>query len=97
MSEEKGGTATKTAPTKKPRKPLPLWKVLLHNDPKNTFEHVIQSIVNLTPLKEQEAKVRTEEAHKKGVSLLLVTHKERAELYQDQFQSLGITLTVEPE
>ena len=72
---------------KKPTEPLPPWRVLLHNDDKNTFEHVTGTIVELTPLKEQEAKVRVVEAHKTGVALLLVTHKERAELYQEQFKS----------
>ena len=31
-----------------------------------------------------------------GVALLLTTHKERAELYQEQFQSKGLTVTIEP-
>ena len=81
---------------KKPTEPLPPWRVLLHNDDKNTFEHVTGTIVELTPLKEQEAKVRVVEAHKTGVSLLLVTHKERAELYQEQFKSKSLTVTIEP-
>ena len=29
-------------------------------------------------------------------SLLLTTHKERAELYQEQFTSKGLTVTIEP-
>ena len=28
--------------------------------------------------------------------MLLVTHKERAELYQEQFESKGLTVTIEP-
>ena len=36
------------------------------------------------------------EAHKSGVALLLVTHKERAELYLDQFQSMGLSVSIEP-
>jgi ATP-dependent Clp protease adapter protein ClpS len=105
--ESAGGTATakpkrknkgapKPAPTKKPPGFLPPWKVLLHNDDKNAIDFVIGTIVELTPLNEQEAKVRTTEADKTGVALLLVTHKERAELYQDQFQSKGLTVTIEP-
>jgi ATP-dependent Clp protease adaptor protein ClpS len=102
-SSESGGTAT--AKPKKARKPkskqkppgmLPPWKVLLHNDDKNSVPHVIMSIIELTPLNEQDAKLRTLEAHETGVSLLLVTHKERAELYHDQFQSKGLTVTIEP-
>jgi len=37
-----------------------------------------------------------EEADKTGVALLLTTHKERAELYQEQFTSKGLTVTIEP-
>jgi ATP-dependent Clp protease adapter protein ClpS len=98
-----GGTAVATpkekhkqAPRKRPPEMLPPWKVLLHNDDKNDFLHVIMTIVELTPLNEQAAKQRTEEAHKTGVALLLVTHKERAELYKDQFQTKGLTVTIEP-
>jgi len=36
------------------------------------------------------------EAHKTGVALLLVTHKERAELYAEQFATFKITVTIEP-
>ncbi|MGF1634460.1 MAG: ATP-dependent Clp protease adaptor ClpS [Phycisphaerae bacterium] len=97
-----GGTATKPRQKRKPQpkgkdpQPLPPWKVLLHNDDKNTMDHVVGSILELTPLKEKDAVLRTIEAHKTGVSLLLVTHKERAELYQDQFQSKSLTTTIEP-
>ena len=99
-----GGTAAvakpkssrKTSPKKKPPQPLPPWKVLLHNDDKNVFDFVIKTICELTPLKEQDAVLRTKEAHDTGVALLLTTHKERAELYQEQFQSKGLVTTIEP-
>ena len=82
----------------KPKLPgmLPPWKVLLHNDDKNSFDFVILTIVGLTPLNAQDATLRTLEAHETGVALLLVTHKERAELYQDQFKSKGLVVTIEP-
>ena len=102
-AKESGGTATakpkgnaKRAPKKRPPEMLPPWKVLLHNDDKNDLQHVVSTIVELTPLNEQDAKKRTEEAHKTGVSLLLVTHKERAELYKEQFESKSLTVTIEP-
>jgi ATP-dependent Clp protease adaptor protein ClpS len=102
-SDKGGGTATakpkskpKRAPKKRPPEMLPPWKVLLHNDDKNDIMHVVETIMELTPLNEQDAKLRTEEAHKTGVSLLLVTHKERAELYKDQFESKSLTVTIEP-
>lgn len=98
-----GATATAVAPAKKPaptkRKPklLPPYRVLLHNDDINTFEHVIVSILKLTRLNAEEAVLRALEAHETGVALLLVTHRERAELYQEQFASVSLTVTIEPE
>jgi ATP-dependent Clp protease adaptor protein ClpS len=99
---EKSGTAVKpkksrkTSPKRKPPQPLPPWKVLLHNDDKNDTVYVVETIMSLTPLKEQDAVLRMEEAHKTGVALLLTTHKERAELYKEQFQSKGLVVTIEP-
>jgi ATP-dependent Clp protease adaptor protein ClpS len=97
-----GGTATKVAPDKKPTTakkppaPMPPWKVLLHNDDKNDMLYVVETIVDLTPLNEEDAVLRMAEAHKTGVALLLTTHKERAELYQEQFTSKQLTVTIEP-
>ena len=76
---------------------LPPFRVILHNDDVNTFEHVIVAILKLTPLNEQEAIEKTIEAHETGLSLLLVTSKERAELYVEQFASLSLTVTCEPD
>lgn len=88
----------KTKPVEPVRRPrtLPPYRVLLHNDNVNTFEHVIRSIVQLTTLGPEEAIERTVEAHETGVALLLVTHQERAELYQEQFASVQLTVTIEP-
>jgi ATP-dependent Clp protease adaptor protein ClpS len=99
-----GNTATavkpkappKKSPFKKPPEQLPPWKVLLHNDDVNAMEFVVTTIVALTPLNLEAAVQRTVEAHKSGVALLLTTHKERAELYRDQFKSKGLTVTIEP-
>lgn len=100
---QQGGTAVakpkkarKKAPQKTPPPLMPPWKVLLHNDDKNDIVFVVHTVVELTPLNEQEAEIRTVEAHKTGVALLLTTHKERAELYQEQFMSKGLTVTIEP-
>jgi len=75
---------------------LPPFRVLLHNDEVNDFVHVIETICDLTPLTPQRAAAVTMEAHKSGVALVLTTHKERAELYQDQFQSKLLKVTIEP-
>jgi ATP-dependent Clp protease adapter protein ClpS len=107
-NEQSGGSGTATAPPppkektkpvpkKKPPGLMPQWKVLLHNDDKNEMGFVVITVMQLAGLNEQDAVLRTIEAHKTGVALLLTTHKERAELYQEQFQSKGLTVTIEPE
>lgn len=76
---------------------LPPYKVILHNDDVNTFDHVILTILKLTPLGEREAILRTIEAHETGHAVLLITNRERAELYVEQFASARLTATCEPD
>ncbi|QDV91570.1 ATP-dependent Clp protease adaptor protein ClpS [Phycisphaerae bacterium RAS2] len=89
-----------TAPAKAPAKPvaklLPPYRVLLHNDDENTIEDVVQTILMLTPLRHADAVIKTLEAHETGVALLLVTHRERAELYVEQFHSRQLSVSIEP-
>jgi ATP-dependent Clp protease adapter protein ClpS len=75
---------------------LPPYRVILHNDDKNDFLHVIETLVDLTPLTPSRAADVTMEAHKSGLALVLMTHRERAELYVDQFQSKALKVTIEP-
>ena len=109
-AEEPGTPATPTAvaeppaETKRSAKPappkveeMPRYKVLLHNSDEPTMEDVIRAIVELTPHNVKRAVQIMMEAHTTGVSLVLVTHKERAELYEEQFRSVLLTVTIEPE
>ncbi|MFO0832367.1 MAG: ATP-dependent Clp protease adaptor ClpS [Phycisphaerales bacterium] len=79
-----------------PPRQLPPFKVLLHNDDVNTPQHVVQSLVEHTPLEPQRATLVMKEAHDSGLALVLVTHRERAELYREQLQSKSLTVTIEP-
>ena len=76
---------------------LPPYRVILHNDDVNAFGHVVITIMLLTHLKAEDAVARTMEAHETGQSVLLVTHRERAELYVEQFASCSLTVTAEPD
>jgi ATP-dependent Clp protease adaptor protein ClpS len=80
----------------KPEVPPP-WRVLLHNDEVNVFEHVVQMLHRITPLSMEEAFERTQQAHTQGRAILLSTHKERAELYVEQLTSVGLTVTMHEE
>lgn len=92
------GVGKKPRPAKAPPRVdhLPPFKVLLHNDDTTEMEDVVRALVELTPLRVPEAVRVMQEAHESGVALVLVTHRERAELYCEQFFTKGLTATIEP-
>lgn len=96
--QEQRGSATGVAEAqmRTPTGQLPQFRVLLHNDDVNDPMFVIGAVVELAPLTKEQAVLVVLEAESTGVGLVLVTHKERAELYQDQFTSKGLTVTIEP-
>ncbi|NJL31231.1 MAG: ATP-dependent Clp protease adaptor ClpS [Phycisphaerales bacterium] len=85
------------APTRPTPRHLPRWKVLLHNDDVNDILFIVLTVQDIVHLNQKDATLRTIEAHRTGVSLLLTTHQELAELYQQQFTSKNVTVTIEPE
>jgi ATP-dependent Clp protease adapter protein ClpS len=89
----KSGTKTRNKPQ---TRQLPPYKLLLHNDAVNEVAYVVRSICELTHMNKMDAQQRTLEAHHSGLSLLLVTHKERAELFVEQFTSKGLSVSAEP-
>lgn len=91
----RGATAVRTAPPVVDR--LPQWKVLLHNDEVNDMGYVVETITTLTSLNRHAAFRRMLEAHSSRVALLLLTHREHAELLQEQFGSKKLTVTIEAE
>lgn len=89
-------TPVAPVPVKPPVAELPPFRVLLHNDDVNTDVFVMVTLMELAALPKQRAAEVTLEAHRTGVALVTVTHKERAELYRDQFASKRLTVTIEP-
>ncbi len=75
---------------------LPPFKVILHNDAVNDMIYVVETICDLTPLNPHTATTAMMEAHKTGAALLLTTHRERAELYIEQFKSKRLNVSIEP-
>ncbi len=71
------------------------WKVVLRCDDLNDADYIIGTIQALTPLNEREAMQRTGEAQNRGESLLLTTHRERAELYERQLGKRNLHVTIE--
>lgn len=94
-SAQRAGQQPKSPPPKAQK--LPPYRVLLHNDDRNSMEYVTRTVFQLTPLNWPDARSRMQEAHASGTALIVLTHKERAELYEQQFTSKGLTVTIEPE
>ncbi len=91
-----GATGVAEARMRPPVGHLPTFRVLLHNDDVNEMLFVVGTVMELAALPKEKAILVALEADSTGVALVLVTHKERAELYQDQFTSKGLTVTIEP-
>ena len=97
LSASRASTQSLPKPARPHSRQLPIWKVLLHNDDVNNMNYVVNTIMMLTPLGQDQAACRMQEAHQKGVSLLLSTHRERAELYAAQFASRNLSVTIEAQ
>ena len=74
----------------------PSYRVVLANHPALAMMFIVQTVMDVTHLCRDEATHKMWEAHHNGRSQLLVTHKERAELYVEQFADRGLTVTIEP-
>lgn len=87
---------TKPRPSEPKLDKLPPFRVLLHNDDHHDMLEVVEWLMELTPLGRQPAVRIMLEAHTRGVAQVLITHRERAELYEDQLRSKGLVVTIEP-
>jgi len=76
---------------------LPLYKVLLHNDDRNTMEHVVKALMHVFRFSKPVCEQIMIEAHLNGVALCAVEPLEQAELHRDQLQSFSLAATIEPD
>lgn len=76
--------------------PLPPCKVILLQNPSLDLMFIIRTVMELTRLCRAEATHKMWEAYYSGRSQLLTTHRERAELFVEQFAERGLKTTAEP-
>jgi ATP-dependent Clp protease adaptor protein ClpS len=80
------------------RKPMPLYKVLLHNDDHNPMEYVVEVLMTTIPgMKVSKARSIMLEAHNSGVAVVIVCALEHAEFYCQCLRGAGLTSTFEPD
>jgi ATP-dependent Clp protease adapter protein ClpS len=75
---------------------LPRYKVILLYDAAADLMFIVRTVMELIHFCRAEATHKMWEAYHCGRSLLLITYKERAELYVEQFASKGLTVVIEP-
>ena len=78
------------------RRALPPYRVVLLQDARNDLVFIIRTVMELTRFCRAEATNKMWQAHHSGRAVLLVTYRERAELFAEQFTSRGLDVVVEP-
>lgn len=76
---------------------IPRYKVLLHNDDKNSMDHVVRVLMQVFKFAKEKCERIMLEAHYNGVALCVVEPLEQAELHRDQLHSFSLIATIEPE
>lgn len=75
---------------------LPRYKVILLADNVNELMFIVRSVMELTRFPRAESTHKMWEAQHTGRSVILLTYKERAELYVEQFVDRGLKVSLEP-
>ena len=96
-----GGTATK-APKPKPKanaktasaKPLPPYNVVLLDDDDHSYEYVIEMLQAVLAHEPEKGMKLAKEVDETGRAIVLTTHRELAELRQEQIHAYGRDLRV---
>ena len=95
---KEGDTAVIEREVQRVRKVSPKYKVLLHNDPINTMDYVVETLRQVVPqLSEQDALNIMLETHNTGIGLVIVCDLEPAEFYSESLKAKGLTSSIELE
>jgi ATP-dependent Clp protease adaptor protein ClpS len=71
------------------------WRVIVWNDPINLMSYVVFVFMKVLGFKKQVATRHMREVHEQGKSCVALETREKAELYLEQLQSFGLTVTLE--
>jgi ATP-dependent Clp protease adaptor protein ClpS len=74
------------------------YKVLLHNDDHNAMNYVVEAILKAVPQTSRaDAQAIMEEAHQRGVAIVISAPLEHAEMYRDRLNSFGLVSSLEKD
>ena len=71
------------------------WNVIVWNDPINLMSYVVFVFMRVLGFPKEKATQHMLEVHHKGKSCVVTDTKEKAELYHQQLQAYGLTVTLE--
>jgi ATP-dependent Clp protease adaptor protein ClpS len=71
------------------------WNVIVWNDPVNQMSYVVFVFMKVLGFPKEKAAKHMLEVHNLGKSVVATESRERAELYHQQIQAHGLTVTVE--
>jgi ATP-dependent Clp protease adaptor protein ClpS len=71
------------------------WNVIVWNDPINLMSYVVFVFMRVLGFTREKATKHMLQVHREGKSLVATETREKAELYHQQMQSFGLTVTIE--
>src|SRR5437763_6751118 len=71
------------------------WNVIVWNDPVNLMSYVVFVFMKVLAFTKEKAAKHMLEVHQLGKSVVATESRERAELYYQQIQAHGLTVTLE--
>jgi ATP-dependent Clp protease adaptor protein ClpS len=71
------------------------WNVIVWNDPVNLMSYVVFVFMRVLGFNKEKATRHMLEVHHNGKSIVATETREKAELYHQQIQSHGLTVTIE--
>ena len=71
------------------------WNVVVWNDPVNLMSYVVFVFMRVLGFTKEKATRHMMEVHRQGKSVVATETRERAELYHQQIQAHGLSVTIE--
>ena len=71
------------------------WNVIVWNDPVNLMSYVVFVFMRVLAFNKEKATKHMMEVHQQGKSLVATETREKAELYHQQLQANGLSVTIE--
>src|SRR5258706_4454964 len=73
------------------------WRVIVWNDPVNLMSYVVFVFMKVLAFPRQKATRHMLEVHHAGKSCVATETREKAELYHQQLQGFGLSVTIEQD